>query len=103
MIAPAATATALKPIPISPIPRTSIWPSGSRPRWLRPLPGTGGCHHLERPSDALLLRVDDALHLVDHFIDLLLDLTSLTIRLSLCLQVLVPGQVSDGLFGLALD
>ena len=57
------------------------------------------CHQLQRPSDALLLRVDDALHLVDRFIDLFLDLTSLAIRRPLGLQLLVPSQTTDGLFG----
>jgi hypothetical protein len=43
--------------------------------------------------------VDDALHLVDRFIDLFLDLTSLAIRRPLGLQLLVPNQTTDGLFG----
>jgi hypothetical protein len=43
--------------------------------------------------------VDDALHLVDRFIDLFLDLTSLAIRRPLGLQLLVPSEISDGLFG----
>src|ERR1022692_2611726 len=61
------------------------------------------------PCSGLLLRVKYALGLVDHLFDLLfgladllLGLTGLTVSLTLRLEILASGQVSDGLFGLAL-
>jgi hypothetical protein len=52
--------------------------------------------------------VEDA-HLVDGLVDILLDLanllldfTGLAVRCSFCFQVLVPGQVADSFFRLAL-